>query len=259
MRRGRSVAVAAMLAALGAGAVEAQGSLWGQSLPGSAAPELPFGIGLTIGEQNQDLALDRLSVGGVGLASAETAGFGAAHRIREVEVRFDAWLLPFLNAFVVLGQVDGRTAIDVAALDLPFSFERLSIDYEGEVYGGGLVFAWATERLFASLTPTWTRASLSGDFESDIETFTVAPRIGLLDERGSVWLGFQYQDSEESHAEALLVPGAGGVPLRLELSERSSWNGLAGLAVALDAHWHLELEGGFGARKTARASVAWRF
>ena len=57
----------------------------------------------------------------------------------------------------------------------------------------------------------------------------------------------------------LLVPGAGGVPLRLELSERSSWNGLAGLAVALDAHWHLELEGGFGARKTARASVARRF
>lgn len=257
MRRRRTVAVAGLVAALGAAAAGAQGSVWGRSLPAGASPALPFGIGLTIGEQVQDLALDRLTIAGFG--APETAGFVADHRIRDLTARFDAWLLPYLDAFVLVGRIDGRTAIDVGALELPFPFRRLSIDYDGAVYGGGIVLAAGTERLFASLTPVWTRTDLSGDFDSEVETLAVSPRVGLRDGRGSVWLGARWQDVDERHAAPLLIPGAGGVPVRLELAERSAWDGLAGLAVALDSHWNLELEGGFGARKSARAAVVWRY
>lgn len=257
MRRRRTVAVAGLVALLGAAAAGAQSSVWGRSLPAGASPAQPFGIGVTVGEQNQDLALGRLSVAGPG--SVESAGFDAHHRLRDLTVRFDAWLLPYLDAFVLVGRIDGRTAIDVGALELPLPFRRMSIDYDGAVYGGGFVLAAATEGLFASLTPVWTRTDLSGGFDSEIETLSVSPRVGLRDGRGSVWLGAAWQDVDERHAAPILVPGVGGVPVRLELAERSAWNGLAGLAVALDSHWNLELEGGFGARKSARAGVVWRF
>ena len=68
-----------------------------------------------------------------------------------------------------------------------------------------------------------------------------------------------YQSAEESHSGVIALPVVGGVPFAVELSESDAWNGLVGLAVELDSHWNLELEGGFGDRKAATASVTWRF
>lgn len=259
MRLRRAVAVAGVLVALGAGTVEAQGSVWGKSWAGGADLPLPFGAGLTVYEQHQGYELDRLAIGIPGFDSLPTGAIGIDNRIRELNVKLDAWLLPFLNAFVLLGQLDGRTVVDFNALQLPLPLGRVSIDYDGTVYGGGVVLAFGTERLFASLTPIWTRTSLSGDFESDAEAFVVAPRFGLHDERGSVWLGAMYQSADESHSGVIALPVVGAVPFAVELSESDEWNGLVGLAVELDSHWNLELEGGFGDRKAATVSVTWRF
>jgi len=259
MRRGRAVAVAGLLVALGAGTIDAQGSVWGKSWAGGADVPLPFGAGLTVYEQNQDYGLDRLVVGIPGFGSLPTEAIGIDNRTREVNLKLDAWLLPFLNAFVILGELDGRTVVDFSEVPLPFPLGRVSIDYDGEVYGGGVTVAFGTERLFASLTPIWTRTSLSGDFESEAEAFVVSPRFGLHDERGSVWLGAMYQSAEESHSGVIALPVVGGVPFAVELSENDAWNALVGLAVELDGHWNLELEGGFGGREAASASVTWRF
>ncbi|GMU66790.1 MAG: hypothetical protein AMXMBFR36_30640 [Acidobacteriota bacterium] len=259
MRLERAVAVAGVLVALSAGTVEAQGSVWGKSWAGGADLPLPFGVGLTVYEQHQGYELDRLVVGIPGFGSLPTEAIGIENRTREVNLKLDAWLLPFLNAFVIFGELDGRTVVDFSEVPLPFPLGRVSIDYDGEVYGGGVVLAFGTERLFASLTPVWTRTSLSGDFESDAEAFVVAPRFGLHDERGSVWLGAMYQSAEESHAGIIALPFVGAVPFAVELSESDAWNGLVGLAVELDSHWNLELEGGFGDRKAATVSVTWRF
>ena len=255
----KMAAVWALACATAAGPAAAQGPIWGKQWTGGQTFPLPFGVGLTLYEQRQDYAVDRLSVGIPGFEGIPTDALAIDNRLRELNLKLDAWLLPFLNVFLIGGTLDGRTVVDFGDLDLPIPLGRVPIDYDGEVYGGGAVLAWGTERAFATLTPVWTQTSLSGDFDSTAEAFVVAPRFGVHDARGAVWVGAMYQRAEESHSGTISLPFVGPVPFAVELVEDEEWNGLLGASLALDTHWNLELEGGFGGRESATATVSYRF
>lgn len=252
---GVGIGVTAGTGAAGAGEGPLFGAQWarGHTLP------LPWGVGLTVYEQRQGYDIDRLAVGVPGFEGLPTERLDIANRLREVNVQLDAWLLPFLNVMLLGGQIDGRTVVDFSDLVLPIPLDRITINYDGEVYGGGVTLAAGTERLFGSLNAVWTRTSLSGDFDSEADAFVVAPRVGLHDDRGALWLGAMYQRADEHHSGTVALPFIGPVPFEVELSQESEWNGLIGAHAALDAHWNVELEGGFGDRKSASATVTYRF
>ena len=254
-----AVVCVAIIAAGVAAPVGAQGPVWGRQWTGGQTFPLPFGAGLTLYEQRQEYGVDRLAVGLPGFEGLPTGALEIDNRLRELNLKLDAWLLPFLNVFLIGGKLDGRTVVDFGGLQLPIPLGRVAIDFDGEVYGGGAVFAWGTERAFATLTPIWTETSLSGNFDSTLEALVVAPRFGLHDTRGSIWVGAMYQRAEESHSGTIVLPFVGAVPFAIDLVEEEEWNGLLGATVALDSHWHLELEGGFGGRESASATVTYRF
>jgi len=262
VRRVRNVAgvmvVVAMLAGAGRGTA-GEGSVWGSQWVGGQQLPKTFGIGLTVYEQRQAYKLDRLTIGIPGFDNLPLDRLEIDNRIREVDGQFDAWLLPFLNVMLIGGEIDGRTVVDFRNLSLPFPLDRVTVDYTGEVYGGGVNFAGGNERIFGSVYTLWTRTNLSGDFDSEADAFVVMPRFGLHDERGAVWLGAMYQQTDEHHAGIIALPFVGRVPFSVELSQKHDWNGLVGIHAALDAHFNLELEGGFGDRRSASATVTWRF
>jgi hypothetical protein len=68
-----------------------------------------------------------------------------------------------------------------------------------------------------------------------------------------------YQRADEHHSGTVALPFIGLVPFSVELSQDNEWNGLLGAHAALDTHWNLELEGGFGDRKSVSATVTYRF
>jgi len=246
--------------AAGAGAARAgEGALFGSQWAQGRTVPLPWGAGLTVYEQRQGYKIDRLAVGVPGFDTLPTERLGIDNRIRELNVQLDAWLFPFLNVMVLGGQIDGRTVVDFSDVALPFPLDRVSINYDGEVYGGGLTLVAGTERLFASVNTVWTRTSLSGDFDSSADAFVAAPRVGLHDDRGSLWVGAMYQRADEHHVGTIALPFIGPVPFELELSQENEWNGLVGVHADLDGHWNLELEGGFGDRTSASATVVYRF
>jgi hypothetical protein len=251
------VVLGALSLATSVGATE--GPLWGKRWTGGQAFPLAFGVGVTLEEQRQEYGVDSIVVGLPGLESVDLSRLPVDGRQRSLELKLDAWLLPYLNAFVVAGRLDGRTVVDFGDVGAPRPIGRVSIAYDGQVYGGGATARWGTERAFASLTGVWTDTSLSGELDSSAERLTFSPRFGVHDGRGALWLGAAWQRSEESHRGALALPFVGRVPFFLELSEESEWNGLLGGNVALDTHWHLELEGGFGAREGASVTVSYRF
>lgn len=245
---------------IGAGAARAgEGPLFGAQWAQGTTLPLPWGAGLTVYEQRQPYRIDRLSVGIPGFDSLPIDRLDVTNRLREVNLQLDVWLLPFLNVMLIGGEVDGRTVVDFSDLTLPFPLDRVSINYDGEVYGGGVTLAAGTELLFGSVNVVWTRTSLSGDFDSEADALVAAPRVGLHDDRGAIWIGAMYQQTDEHHAGTIALPFVGPVPFAVELSQESDWNGLVGAHAALDEHWNLELEGGFGDRRTASATVTYRF
>lgn len=240
-------------------AAHAGGPPFAAGLAGDRQLPLPYGIGLTVYDQRQDYALAGLRLGIPGFENLPLDSFAIDNRITDYNVQMDVWLLPFLNVFGLVGAIDGRTEVDFSRVPLPVPLQKVKIDYEGTVYGGGLTLAAGGDLWFTSLTGVMTAADLSGDFDSSADSLVVMPRLGLSDTRGSVWVGAMYLDTEESHRGTIELPFLGPVPFAVELEQQDRWNAIAGLRANLGDRWTLDVEGGFGARQSASATVGWRF
>lgn len=260
MSRRFARAAVAFVAGLGfASLVVAGGPPWGASLAQGRQLPLPFGAGLTVYHQDQDYALDSLALGVPGFDDIPLDAIAIDNQITEYNLKLDLWVLPFLNVFAIYGNLDGETDVDFSALPISLPLGRIAILYDGDVVGGGLTLAGGGDRWFASLTGVYTDSNLQGDFDSSATSLVVMPRVGLHDERGSIWVGTMYQTTEEKHQGTIALPFLGPVPFRVKLQQQDEWNALAGVHAALAEHWALELEGGFGARQHATLTIDYRF
>lgn len=240
--------------------------VWGKDLVAGSDFPLPFGISGVYFNQEQEYVIDKLVIGIPGFPAIPAGLLQVDNEIDEVNAKFDAWLLPWLNVFAIAGQLDGETDVDFAAIQplVPLPFTSIAINYDGEVFGVGAVIAGGGKRYFGSLTVIATETSLSGDFESDARALVLAPRFGLHNDRGALYVGAMYQEAEESHQGTIglpLIPGAPliPVPFSVELSQKEDWNWLAGGTVALGERWTLQVEAGFGGRDHADVELGFRF
>jgi len=266
VRRIAVAAVVVVLAVAVAAPAAAGEPVWGKDLVAGKPFPLPFGVSAVYFSQEQEYVIDRLVIGVPGFPAIPAGQLAIENEIDEVNGKLDAWLLPWLNVFALAGQLDGTTEVDFSSVQvlLGLPFRSIEIDYDGEVYGVGAVFAGGSERLFGSLTAIATQTSLSGDFESDAEAFVAMPRFGYYNRHGAVYVGAMYQQAEESHAGTIalaLFPGlpAFPVPFEVDLSQKDDWNWLAGGTLAFGERWTLQVEGGFGDREHVDVEIGFRF
>jgi hypothetical protein len=228
-------------------------------LAGGRTLPLPWGIGLTYYDQSQDYALDSLALGVPGFENVPVELIEIDNDISSYTLKFDVWLLPFLNVFGLVGEIDGDTNVDFRPLHLPVPLEQVTIDYDGDVYGGGITLAGGGDVWFTSLTGVYTEANLSGDFDSEARSFVAMPRLGLHNARGSVWVGAMYLDTEENHKGTIDLPFLGNIPFEVDLVQEDDWNALVGVQGTFGPHWTVEVEGGFGSRDSVSATAGYRF
>ncbi|MDA1064738.1 MAG: hypothetical protein O2907_10535 [Proteobacteria bacterium] len=188
--------------------------------------------------------------------------------IRHGDIKVDVWVLPFLNVFGIYGQIDGDTKIDLRALglSLPPQTNSLNINYDGDVYGGGIVLAFGGDKWFGSVTATVTDTSLGGDFQSSVGATTIQPRFGLrFGDHTEVWLGGYFLDAEEKHSGSIdLDLGLiGGVvedaEFAVALSQQEDFNFSIGTHMMLSDAWEATVEVGAGDRRTVLANFTYRF
>ena len=103
----------------------------------------PFGIGLSFYNQSQPYEITSLEVQFPGFDPSLLSDFDVDNQTTSYHLRFDYWILPFLNIFGLVGDLDGRTRVNVGELDigLPIDLGELTIDTSGTTYGVGLVLA----------------------------------------------------------------------------------------------------------------------
>ncbi|MFQ5981754.1 MAG: hypothetical protein ACE5KS_00115 [Woeseiaceae bacterium] len=249
--------------------------LLGKDLAGDRKLPRAFGVGIDYFEMDQPYQIDSLSFAvpiGVPLPPiTNVSSIVVENEVTHVDIKFDVWLLPFLNVFAIYGQIDGETVVDLSNVGIPLlppEVQTLMIDYDGDVYGGGLVLAVGGDRWFASVTGTFTDTSLSGDFVSSVEATAVQPRVGLrFNDATEVWIGGYFIDAEESHSGTInldLGPLGPGVPVPIDfgvaLSQEEDFNFSLGVHTMFSDSWEATVEiGGGGDRDTVLANLTYRF
>ena len=162
------------------------------------------------------------------------------------------FLFPFLNVFGLVGRVDTNTIVDISQVEivgLPFALDTLPVSYRGKVYGLGFTLVYGTENWFASATSTWTETHVDGDFDSNVDSLSFQPRIGLLKNNWRFWLGGMYLKTDEVHSGVFELPFIGGVQFEVELETKDNWNYGGGIGYRFNDRTNLSLELGFGKRE----------
>lgn len=262
-------------------------ALFGNDMAGDRALPRTWGIGFDYFEMSQPYRIDGLSLvdtldtpGGpvpVDLAAALLMGqdpsvLDIENEIRHNDIKIDVWVLPFLNVFGIYGRIDGETHINLSSLGLPLppQTNSLTVDYDGDVYGGGIVLAFGGDKWFGSITATATDTSLGGDFKSSVSATTIQPRVGLrFGEHTEIWLGGYILDAEEKHSGTIdldLGLVGGGLPVdaqdavfAVDLSQQKDFNFSIGTHMMLSEAWEATIEVGAGDRRTALANFTYRF
>jgi len=260
-------------------------ALFGNDMAGDRHLPRTWGIGIDYFEMSQPYQLDSLSLvdtldtpGGPvpvdlgALLAPDPSLLVVDNEVRHNDIKIDVWVLPFLNVFGIYGQIDGDTRVDLRALGLPLppQTNSLTVSYDGDVYGGGLVLAFGGDKWFGSVTATFTDTSLSGDFKSSVSATTIQPRIGLrFGDHTEMWIGGYILDAEEKHSGTIdldlgvvggmLPVDAQDADFAVDLSQEEDFNPSIGTHMMLSDAWEATIEVGFDERRTALANFTYRF
>lgn len=249
----------------------------------------PYGIGATIYYQKQGYDLKDLSIelpdlsailmSGVNPMAAiplQIPGFNPLqggkidpallgdadidNHVTETDLKVDLWVLPFLNVYGLVGYLKGETEIDTRQL----LGKKLSIDYDGPLYGAGATLVGGYKKVFASLSGAYIYADPSTS-DTTMKSFIASPRLGfnvpdvISRMNLSFWVGAMYQHVQENDVGSIHEPPFGEIKYDVNLEQKDPWNYLAGIGMAFGEHWTSEIEGGVGDRKQIQVSATYRF
>lgn len=249
-------------------------ALWGNDMAGDAKLPRTWGIGIDYFSMDQPYQLDSLSFSPPVLPITDPGALPISNDIRHTDLKFDVWLFPFMNVFGIYGRISGDTNIDLSVLGLPLppATNSLVVDYDGDVFGGGITLAVGGEHWFASITGTVTDTDLGGDFNSTVDAVTIQPRIGArFGDHTEFWIGGYFIDAEEKHNGTIALDLGPLIPLppplmspvdldfAVDLSQAEDFNLSFGTHMMLNDAWETTIEVGVGDRSTVLANVTYRF
>jgi len=218
----------------------------------------PWGLSIDYYDMEQNYALDSLVFQFPGL-SVDPNLLDVTNDIKHIDIKLDAWVLPFLNVFVIAGQIDGDTNVDISRSGLPLPFSEIPVSYDGDVYGGGATLVAGGDVYFGSLTLTYSDADIGGDFNSSVESVAIQPRVGIRVDKWQLFVGGMWLQADESHSGTITIPFLGSVPFDVELSEEERFNYGVGVHRDLGEHFEFTLDAGFGDREHILANIGYRF
>jgi hypothetical protein len=168
--------------------------------------------------------------------------------------RFDAWLLPFVNVYGLLGYVHNESTthgtVTVPSLVPPnprtFDFTATTT-LDGFVGGAGLTLAAGYRDFFLMADANYTQTDIG--FDDTFRALVVSFRTGWNGKIGKVpsrfWVGAMYWDTENTAKATVEVPGQGTVSFEADQGPSHPWNASVGGSVAFSRHWECNFEYGF--------------
>ena len=251
----------------------------------------PYGVAVIPVWLRQDLVLTDLAIGIDGPPETEIdfVDFGTPFvENTTLQLKFDAWVLPFMNVFATVGKFDGKATIPLSFVgsDLFPDFCRLfpnnancvrtfsavaKPEYEGENVSLGINLAMGWDRFFVTIPATyaWTSVDI---IPQTVTAVNITPRIGMTGEMGergtvAVFIGATYLDAEVIIADEIVFDTPGGpegdqtlLSFRINQRNKDKWNYLIGFNWEMNRSWSVNVEAGFGgSRENVIAGATYRF
>lgn len=235
---------------------------WKDRVPEGTELPRPWGIGVDFYTMDQEYDIDFLRFDLPGVSLDDPSLLSVTNEVQHFDVKLDAWVLPFLNVFAVIGHLESTTIIDLSQAPvqgLPFPLKTLPVDTDGTVVGVGITLAYGGDDWFTSVTATRTETDLSGNFDSNVDSLTIQPRIGIVRGPWQAWVGGLYLDTEETHSGTAELPVLGPLPFDVVLGGADDWNTTIGVRHVFTEHAALTLELGFGDREHTLFNFNYRF
>ena len=230
---------------------------------------LPLGVGATVMSINRPTEISRVQAGvnGGGLSDVGFLQFEAEAAVRSAVARFDAWLLPVLNVYLLGGYIWNNSEV-ATTVNLPGnnSVDIVSEgELEGPLYGGGMTLVGGYKELFATLDANVTHSQLGGlsEFLAKLYSVRVGWNTKVGDNPFRIYTGATYWDTERT-IEGTIPLGGGGpistVEFAVDQRPVDPWTITLGTAVTVSDRLWLMLElGGWDDTQVVIGGVTFRF
>jgi hypothetical protein len=217
---------------------------------------LPFGIGMNFIYMERDIEVTDVTVT-VGDRPPESIGdrasFDVSNRTTLAMVRFDAWVLPFLDLYVMAGETRTDTSL-VASFEIaPPSGDPVPVVVEqnqrvnGPLYGGGATLVVGHGAFFAMLDANYGRSDLEL-FDGTIDALLLSGRVGWHRDtdlgQWRVWTGAMYLDSSRELTISTEIPVIGRTKVEVEQRPVHPATLELGGSLSLNRRWDLLVEVG---------------
>jgi len=277
--------------------------VWNHALPFMAQDVIdlgfdlpkPYGISIIPNRVRQELVLEDLSIridGGESISIDFVDFESPTIDNKNVQLKFDAWVLPFLNVYVTYGKMEGEGEIPLS-IDAGDFLGNIGVDcdapvappickqtinavvepvYEGQniSLGINLAMGWRQFFLALPLTYTWSDVDI---IENTVESIFISPRVGVTQQFeawgrlayyvGANWLQADIDIVGSINLDEVGIPGISGdtrIDYVISQSNKDRWNYLIGLNWDINDSWSLQGEiGTGGSRDNAIGSLTYRF
>ena len=196
---------------------------------------LPFGVNVNYMNIRQNIDVDSINFNGLSLKghsldNAFKINVGNTRERSKTEtVKLDAWLLPFMNVYGLVGYTDGHSVsqigVDVLgphghSIPLAPKYKNqlqnlaFQLDFKGTTYGVGTTLVGGIGNWFTAFDANYTQTRFD-ILDGSIDAFTISPRIGyrfntpgndtlhLPSGKLNLWVGTMYQDVQQEFKGSL--------------------------------------------------------
>jgi len=233
-------------------------SIWQRGWYEERGVELPrrFGVALNLISMERDIEVTDVTVK-VGARPPESisdrASFDVANQTTLTMARLDAWVLPFLDLYVMAGQTRTDTSM-VASFEIappvgdpiPVVVEQNS-RVDGPLYGGGATLVVGHGSFFAMLDANYARSDLEL-FDGTIDALLLSGRVGWFRDTNlgqwRVWTGLMVLNSSRTLTITTDLPVFGQATVEVEQRPVNPTTLELGGSLSLNRRWELLVEFG---------------
>jgi len=198
---------------------------------------LPFGVSTVFTgllDRKIDVTDVRTGVNGASPQSVSRfVNLGSTSNVVNVNLKFDTWVLPFLNVYVLAGYVYNESTTR-ATITIPrpgplpgdvVSESNITTTLDGFVGGGGMTLAGGYGNFFlvGDVNYSQTDIGFSNRFKAIIGTFRAGYRTSVAEHPVQLWVGQGYWNTKNTAKGQTFVPGLGQVQFEADQGPTYPW------------------------------------
>lgn len=217
--------------------------------------ELPrrFGIGFNLIGMERDIEVVDVNVSFLNLppqSVSDMADFEVENRTTLSMARVDAWVLPFLDVYLMLGETRTDTSVSVS-FDAGSPPERVEVvnneKVNGPLYGAGATLVYGGQAWFCMADANYSRSDLES-FDGTIDAWYLSSRLGWHTTHGNLqyklWGGMAYIDAARTLTLSVERPVLGTITVEVDQRPSNPWNAAIGGSVGINNRWDFMVEYG---------------